>query len=381
MNDALLKRIDAPTPKKILACDGGGILGLISVEVLARIEALLRDRLPLEQRKDFVLADYFDYFAGTSTGAILATCLAMGMSVERIRKFYIDSGRDMFDKAGLLERLRYKYDDDKLSLKLKQEIGEATTLGSDRLRSLLTVVMRNATTDSPWPLSNNPRALYNRRARPDGSARDNCNLDLPLWQLVRASTAAPTYFPPEVVRVGDQNFVFVDGGVTTYNNPAFLAFTMATLEPYAVNWRAGEDRMLVVSIGTGNAAKADPDLAPRQMHLLYQAGTVPSALMLAAQNQQDLLCRMFGHCLVGDPLDRELGDLIGTNGPARPKLFTYMRYDADVSRAGLDALGLETVDPAHVQLMDSTAYIDEIQTVGRALAELKVRAEHFAAFP
>jgi patatin-like phospholipase/acyl hydrolase len=376
----LTDRIAMPGPKKILACDGGGILGLISVEVLARIEALLRERQPPEKRKDFVLADYFDYFAGTSTGALLAGCLAMGMSVDRIRKFYIDSGREMFDKAGLLERLHYKYDDDKLSLKLKQEVGEDTTLGSDKLRSLLTIVMRNATTDSPWPLSNIPGALYNQRTREDGTPCENCNLDLHLWQLVRASTAAPTYFPPEVIRVGGETFVFVDGYVTTYNNPAFLAFTMATLDRYAVNWNAGEDQILVVSIGTGNAAKADPDLAPGQMHLLYQAGNIPSALMFAAQNQQDLLCRMFGRCLVGDPLDRELGDLIGSAGPVSPKLFTYLRYDADVSRAGLTALNLPEVDPGHVQLMDSTRYIDEIQKVGRAVGEIKVRAEHFAGF-
>lgn len=376
----LTDRIAAPGPKKILACDGGGILGLISVEVLARIESILRERQPPEKRKGFVLADYFDYFAGTSTGALLAGCLALGMSVDRIRKFYIDSGREMFDKAGLLERLHYKYDDDKLSMKLKQEVGEKTTLGSGDLRSLLTIVMRNATTDSPWPVSNNPYAMYNRRTRDDGTLRENCNLDLPLWQLLRASTAAPTFFPPEVITVGGQTFVFVDGGVTTYNNPAFLAFTMATLDRYEVNWPAEEDKLLVVSIGTGNAAKANADLKPGQMHLLYQAGNIPSALMYAAQNQQDLLCRMFGKCLSGDALDRELGDLIGSRGPVSPKLFTYVRYDADVSRSGLDALGLQDVDADHVQLMDSTKYIDEIQKVGTALGKIKVRPEHFAAF-
>ena len=62
------------------------------------------------------------------------------------------------------------------------------------------VVLRNATTDSPWPLSNNPAALFNDRRL--GPNQNGSNLDLPLWQIVRASTAAPTYFPPEVVMVG-----------------------------------------------------------------------------------------------------------------------------------------------------------------------------------
>lgn len=380
MNDTALTRIRSAGPKKILACDGGGIRGLVSVEVLARIESILRARQPPEKRATFVLADWFDYFSGTSTGAVIATCLALGMSMERIRTFYLESGEEMFDQAGLLRRLHYKYDDDKLSLKLKAEIGADTTLGSERLRTLLTIVLRNGTTDSPWPVSNNPSARYNLRTRPGGDARDNCNLDLPLWQLVRASTAAPTFFPPEVINVGTHTFVFVDGGVTTYNNPAFLAFTMATLEPYAVNWPTGEEAMLLVSIGTGSAASAREDLSPRQMHLLHHASTIPGALMFAAQVQQDQLCRTFGKCLAGDPLDRELGDLIDVRGPVSPRLFTYLRYDADLSRAGLDALGLAEVEPDHVQMMDSTRHIDELRRVGEAVAERKVRAEHFSAF-
>ena len=44
------------------------------------------------------------------------------------------------------------------------------------------------------------------------------------------------------------------------------------------------------------------------MNLLFNATTIPSALMFAALNEQDLLCRVFGNCLAGDPLDRELGD-------------------------------------------------------------------------
>ena len=94
----------------------------------------------------------------------------------------------MFDKASLLQRFRTKYSDVQLAGQLRQVIaqqsGEAeATLGSAALRTYLLLILRNATTDSPWPLSNNPAARFNR---PD---RDDSNLDLPLWQLVRASTA------------------------------------------------------------------------------------------------------------------------------------------------------------------------------------------------
>ena len=358
-------------PRKLLACDGGGIRGIISIEILARIESELRKS---SGNPKLVLADYFDYVAGTSTGAIIATLIALGYSVDQTRDFYLRSGAEMFHKARLWERFRTKFEDDKLSKMLRDVVGEDTTLGSEKLRTLLMMVMRNATTDSPWPLSNNPKARYNDVGRAD------CNLKLPLWQLVRASTAAPTYFPPEVVRVG-RDFIFVDGAVTMFNNPAFQLFLMATSEPYRLLWPTGDDKMLLISVGTGASANANSNLSPEEMNLLYNAGTIPSALMAAALHEQDFLCRIFGKCLAGDSLDREIGSVIGQGIPDVPKLFTYARYNAELSREGLDALGLEHINAGHVQQIDSVEHIGEMQEVGQALAQQKVKTEHFSAFP
>lgn len=378
MNEKLTARMQTPGPKKILALDGGGIRGMMTVEVLAAIENLLRNKLG--RGEDFVLADYFDFVAGTSTGAIIAACISLGMKVSEIRDFYLSSGEEMFDKSCLLKRFRYKYEDEKLAGKLQEVFGKDTTLGSDKLKSVLMMVMRNATTDSPWPVSNNPHAIYNLRVRGDGSPRENCNLDLPLWQLIRASTAAPVYFPPEVVKVGNQEFVFVDGGITMYNNPAFQAFLMATVEPYKMSWPAGEKKMLVVSIGTGTSPQANADLNPGEMNLLYNAGSIPSALMYAALNEQDLLCRVFGKCLAGDPLDKEVGNLIGSKGPlGADKLFTYVRYNAELTVKGLNDLGLANIKPEDVQQLDSVAHIPELQRVGQAVAK-QVKPEHFTGF-
>jgi uncharacterized protein len=377
---ALHDKLVKPGPKTLLALDGGGIRGVIALEILSRIEALLANGNP-----KFRLAHYFDLIAGTSTGAIIAAALSLGMPVSRVQRFYIENGPDMFDRAGLLRRYtRYKFEDERLAGLLKAEFGADTTLGSDKLQTLLILVMRNATTDSPWPLSNNPYAKYNDTRREDN------NLNLPLWQIVRASTAAPVYFPPEVVSVGPQDFVFVDGGITTYNNPAFLAFLMSTVHAYWINrtsevtWPAatGPDKLLVVSVGTGAAADANADLAPGQMNILFNAGKVPSALMYAALTEQDVLCRVFGDCLMGDVIDSELLDLIGSggSGPVTPKLFTYVRYTADLSRKGLDELGLTRVRPEAVQKLDSVEAIPQMQEVGRAVAEQKVKSEHFARF-
>ncbi|MGJ7507208.1 patatin-like phospholipase family protein [Variovorax sp. GT1P44] len=382
MSDALKARILSDSPKKVLACDGGGIRGLMSVEILLAIESALRTKLGKDG--DFVLADYFDFVCGTSTGAVIAACIAKGMSMRKVREFYLASGTQMFDKASLLKRLHYKYNDEPLAVKLRQELGEDATLGSPDLRSVLMMVMRNATTDSPWPVTNNPFAKYN-----DTACKD-CNLNLPLWQLVRASTAAPTYFPPEVVRLGEgtpgaYSFIFVDGGVTAYNNPAFLAFQMVTARPYALNWKTGKEQLLIVSVGTGGSTLADAQLSSGDLNLLYNATSIPSALMNAASAGWDMACRTVGECLHGAPIDREFESMVGmskdgTSNSTAPKLFTYMRYNPELSVPGLQGLGLGDIDPDDVRKLDSIEHIPQIQRVGAAYADQQVRIGHFESF-
>ena len=73
----------------------------------------------------------------------------------------------------------------------------------------------------------------------------------------------------------EKEFVFVDGGVTVYNNPAFQLFLMATLDRYrpgrTTRWKAGAERMLTLSVSTGTAPNVRNGLDPRDMHLLYNA--------------------------------------------------------------------------------------------------------------
>ena len=165
-----------------------------------------------------------------------------------------------------------------------------------------------------------------------------------------------------------------------YNNPAFQAFLMATVEAYKMNWATGEQKLLIVSIGTGYSEQANKDLVPSEMNLVYNATSLPSALMTAALNEQDFLCRVFGKCLVGDLLDREVGDMIEKKGPLSSKLFTYLRYNADLSREGLDSLDLQNIKPENVQQMDSISHIPELKRVGMGLASKKVKEAHFFDF-
>ena len=371
----LSERLVRRGPRKLLAIDGGRIRGVLSLLILGRIEELL---VRQSQRSDYRLADFFDYVAGTSTGGIIAAGIALGMSVAQILDFYVRNGAAMFDKASIMQRLRYEYNSEPLAKQLKSVFGEDTTLGARELECLLLLIMRNATTDSPWPISNNPFAKYNEPAHPA------CNTKLPLWQLVRASTAAPTYFPPEVIMCGGKPFIFVDGGVTMYNNPTFQMFLMATVDRYWIKappenrgWDTGTDKMLIVSVGSGTSPGQNYSLKPDEMNLLFNATKIPSALMYAALNEQDFLCRVFGDCVAGHILDREVDTMIPSVGPVRQKLFRYARYNAELTKEGLAALGCGDIDPKAVQKLDSIEAIPALERVGKATAQAQVDPSHF----
>src|SRR5215204_1871227 len=109
---------EEPPPRKLLALDGGGIRGILSLEVLLRIEQLLAEARG--EGEKFRLCDFFDYIGGTSTGAIIAAGLARGMSAGELLDFYQQTGPAMFDKAFILYRLKYLYDSKPLAEELRK---------------------------------------------------------------------------------------------------------------------------------------------------------------------------------------------------------------------------------------------------------------------
>ena len=374
-------------PRRLLALDGGGIRGVMSLEILRKIEQDLATATG--KGASFRLGDFFDYIGGTSTGAIIAAGLAMGKSVQELIDFYIEAGPLMFEKSSLIGRLRSFYQADPLRKKLNSVFGERT-LGADDLCSLLLIVTRNATTDSPWPVSNNPFAKYNDRTRKD------CNLQIPLWQLVRASTAAPVYFPPEIVAWDKDDpaktFFFVDGGVTPYNNPAFHAVPDgdAAAVPAELARRRDRNDADFRRHGIGGSGQPRPQRARA-----IGAGQRRAPSRRADGRRRDRPGYQLPRCR---PLRVRRADRPGarrhdsaaaairSTGTVVPleedcgRQFLYARYNPDVSRDGLDALGLNEIDPDHVQALDQIEYINEMQSVGRNYAEKFVDMKPFQRF-
>jgi patatin-like phospholipase/acyl hydrolase len=334
------------------------------------MEQLLREHYG---RSDLVLRDHFDFFAGTSTGAIIAACLCWGYSVEQILDLYVSYGRKMFQPVpwyNLRKRwLISRFDAQPLSEMLQKvfsEDGEGkipALLGTDKLRGkdgrlrLLMAVVRNHSTGSAWPVTNNPGAKYNNREHAE------CNLNIPLYKLVRASAAAPVYFDPEVIQLGKTTSVFVDGAITPYNNPALIAALTVVLPCYNVNWETGPDKIRVISVGTIRF----PSGVPKQAGTLwvgYNAAHIPTALIQGAATQQDYLCRCLGECLYGEPLDSEVKDLVGAVLPGE-RWFSYVRYDRSYGAAEV-----ETLLRKHPKLagLDAVHAIPVLRDIGRQYA-------------
>jgi hypothetical protein len=214
-------------------------------------------------------------------------------------------------------------------------------------------------------LSNNPEAKLNDTSLPD------CNLRVPLWKVVRASTAAPTYFDPEHIQLGEHTYVFVDGAITPYNNPALIAAQMAVLPPYKMNWQTGPDELRLVSVGTLRFSSALPEKAQR-LWLGYNAKKIPAALMEGVAWQQDYMCRCLGQCIFGEPLDSEVGTLMDLDLPGRA-WFSYVRYNKSFKG---DEMAAALRNFPTLAALDAVSSIPPLRAIAREYAEQNVSPEH-----
>jgi hypothetical protein len=367
------------TPKRILALDGGGLRGIVTLAFLAEIESMLRARHG--GAESFRLSHYFDLIAGTSTGSIIAAALARGMTIAEITQKYLDLGRRVFQKSWLRQGyFRAFYNEAGLIEELKQVYGANTALGDASLQTGVLIVTKRLDTGSAWPISNNPRGQY-YATRPDSQVIANSNY--PLWQVVRASTAAPRFFDPEKIEInrgkpGETPVVgeFVDGGLSPFNNPALQALMYVTLDGYRVGWPTGADKLLVVSVGTGSA---DPAMAPAKLAVEHAVKSLFSLMDDCAALVETLL-QWMSASRTARVIDREAGDLRQDLIAAAP-LIHYQRYNVALTRASLADLGLKFDDPkvAELSAMDAPENMTTLQEIGARAAKRQVRGEDFPA--
>lgn len=376
----------APQRYRLLSIDGGGLLGLIPAECLIAIEKQLDELTGTPQP----LCNRFDLIGGTSTGAILAAGLALGKSATELRDFYLEFGHDIFTKAWLLTRFWHSYPSGPLEKHLKDKFGESTTLGSDQLRTCILLVAKNATLGNDWFFTNNKQSKFFAN-----------NSALPLWQIVRASSAAPTYFPPQSIPVPDgtgktPTYEFIDGGVSSYNNPSLQVFLEATTKGYGFEWPTGPDNLLLLSLGTGFNPVTIKAGDAAGYNLIDWGKYVVKELMGEANLQQNVLMHLIGQrppqvrsataeaaasgAAKGTPDERAVNQM--TAGLGATKLVTYQRMTIGLTRERLLQLdpSLSDIDPIKVREMDAADQITNMQRIGAAVAKEQVRMEAVRQF-
>jgi len=214
---------------RILAIDGGGIRGIIPATVLMEIE----------RQTGKGVAEMFDLVAGTSTGGILAVGLTMttqqgrpAYSAADLRELYLREASTIFPQSFWTKFKRPLAE--KYSSRGIEEVLKKYFDGRQLKDSLCSVLATSyeIRLRQPW-------FFRSERARQDAS------YDFPLWEVARATSAAPTYFPPARLEGGLWNLI--DGG-TYANNPALCAYAEA-------RQTHPKDEVLLVSLGTGRHAQ------------------------------------------------------------------------------------------------------------------------------
>lgn len=208
----------------ILSIDGGGLRGVYPAAILCKVQ----EELGINFYKEF------DLISGTSTGAIIAAGLAIGMEPCDILDLYKSEGDYIFDRKFLGGLVTPKYDSKNLRSVLDNQFGDRTFKDA---KTRLMVTATNVSDGMPWVF----KSMYHRRLSRDENVR--------LSDAVLASCSAPLYFNPYKYN----EVLLADGGLWA-NNPALAAL----VEALGHNIRVKRYKIRLISIGTGFHIKHYP---------------------------------------------------------------------------------------------------------------------------
>jgi patatin-like phospholipase/acyl hydrolase len=213
-------------PYFILALDGGGIRGVLTLRMLERLESAHTGWL-----------NKVRLFAGTSTGGIIALGLGLGFSPADLLAFYREAGPKIFrdswldDARDLKKVIGADYDYKNLKRALQQRFGDSTLADLER-RVLIPSFDLDAPSTAARPRMWKPKFFHNFPG-PDTDGAEK------VVDVAVRTSAAPTYFPSYQG--------YIDGGVAA-NNPSMAALAQA-LNPETGKQQIEHIRLL--SVGTG----------------------------------------------------------------------------------------------------------------------------------
>lgn len=233
---------------RILSIDGGGIKGIIAAKQLVLLEKLLKKH---SGDKKASISQYFDIIAGTSTGGILAALLLCPddnnprknkFSAEDALNFYIKYGDLIFHDtflrkiSSLFGLIGAKYSPKNLERQLNLYFGEK------KLSELLKPCLITS-----YDIKTKKCMFFNQIDAISNSSRDYL-----LKDIIRATSAAPTYFPVAGIKSFSDDFCpLIDGGVFA-NNPALCAYAEAS----KLEGEPTVEDMAILSLGNASNKKS-----------------------------------------------------------------------------------------------------------------------------
>jgi patatin-like phospholipase/acyl hydrolase len=188
----------------ILALDGGGMRGILTIQLLKK----------LEEVAGIPCYEFADMIAGTSTGGIIAGLIVRGYNANEIEELYDKLIKEVFHKRPIGNRFLNppQFSKKRYRELLKDVIGEKLSL--EEACKIKDLDMMITSRD----MAAAEETFFTAFKQADGSYHGTYK-DVLLRAVMESTMSAPTYFYP-LER-------FVDGGVTTHNNPSLGAFIEA----------------------------------------------------------------------------------------------------------------------------------------------------------
>ncbi|RKT37879.1 patatin-like phospholipase family protein [Thiocapsa rosea] len=222
-----------PKPYRILTIDGGGVRGIIPVLWIDRLERYLNG--PVHAHCDLI--------AGTSVGAILGCGFAMGMTATQAREMWLNGAHVAFSKPhSMKERGR----------RIAARAGLMAKYESAGLEALLRSIFRDTRMgDLTPPTLALSYDIQSMQVHVFSSAKEE-HKDLRVWEVCRASTAAPLFWDPHLMALDDSGVrhPMADGGMTA-NNPVVLAISESVSHAKGTGRAVPLENVVVASFGTG----------------------------------------------------------------------------------------------------------------------------------
>ena len=173
---------------------------------------------------------------------------------------------------------------------------------------------------------------------------------------------------------------FVDGGVSTANNPALQLVLMATVKGYGFGWQMGDDRLSVTSVGTGRASSELGLSAGVGSLAALHAVKALKAVLEDCAALVEVVMQWMSHSPTARAIDREIGTLEGSHAGTGPCL-SYLRYNTHFEPEWFSKnLEMPMSRELLVDLakMDKPGNVSQLDQIGQLTAERFVRGSSAA---